>query len=238
MSAPSPRAETGGHRLVLFDIDGTLLSAGRAARESVLAALRDVYGWSGAADSHDFSGKTDPQIIRELITESVGDAECEARLVKALDVYLAELTRRLTPEAVVPKPGVGALLERLAGEPNGTLALLTGNLERGARIKLEPPGFNDYFPFGAFGSDSADRYTLPSVAVERARAHTGRTFTGKSIVIVGDSVHDVACGRTLGVRAVAVATGPTKPERLAAEKPDVLLDSFADVDRAAEAILG
>ena len=227
-----------GKRLVLFDIDGTLLSAGRAARESVLAALTEVYGWTGSGSSHDFSGKTDPQIIRELIRDSVGEDRCEAQLLRALDFYLAELEHRLTTEAVVPKPGVGSLLRRLAAEPGVTLALLTGNLERGARLKLEPPGFNGFFPFGAFGSDSADRYELPAIAVARARERTGHEFSGKSVVVVGDSVHDVGCGRALGVRAVAVATGPTSAERLAHEKPDVLLESFADVDRAAEAILG
>ncbi len=238
VKSTQPSFSSNGHRLVLFDIDGTLLSAGRAARESVLTALREVYGWSGSADSHDFSGKTDPQIIRELIVDAVGDARCEAQLARALDVYLEELSRRLTPEAVVAKPGVRELLERLAAEPGVTLALLTGNLEPGARLKLEPPGFNSYFPFGAFGSDSADRYELPAIAVARARERTGIDFSGKSIVVIGDSVHDVGCGKSLGVRTVAVATGPTPAERLAAQKPDVLFESFADVDRAAEAILG
>ena len=204
----------------------------------MLAALSRVYGWAGSADSHDFSGKTDPQIIRELIRESVGNERCEAQLVDALETYLEELTARLTPEAVVPKPGIPELLDRLSREPGVTLALLTGNLERGARIKLDPPGFNEYFPFGAYGSDSADRYELPAIAISRAEARTGRRFSGKSVVIVGDSVHDVGCGRSLGVRAVAVATGPTKVDRLAAEKPDALFESFADVDRALEAILG
>lgn len=230
-------SRSNGHRLVLFDIDGTLLSAGRAARESVLAALGRVYGWGGSGERHDFSGKTDPQIVRELIRDSVGDERCEAQLHLALEAYLEELTSRLTPEAVVPKPGVAELLVRLAAEPAVTLGLLTGNLERGARIKLEPPRFNGYFPFGAFGSDSANRYELPAIAVSRAAAHSGRRFEGKSIVIVGDSVHDVACGRTLGVRSVAVATGPTPADRLQAERPDVLLESFADVDRGLEAIL-
>lgn len=228
-----------GHRLVLFDIDGTILSAGRAARESVLAALDRVYGYGspGFAEKHDFSGKTDPQIIRELIAEAVGSERCEAQLAQALAAYLEELERRLTPEAIVPKPGIPELLARLAAEPRVTLALLTGNLERGARMKLEPPGFNAYFPFGAFGSDSADRYQLPAIAVERAADRTGRRFEGKSVVIVGDSIHDVACGRALGVRSVAVATGPTRRERLEAERPDALFDNFADVDRSVEAIL-
>lgn len=224
--------------LVLFDIDGTLLSAGRAARESVLAALADVYGWSGGnGHSHDFSGKTDPQIVRELVECDVGKELCEANLPRALERYLEEFARRLSPGSVIPKPGTGALLARLAAEPRVTLGLLTGNLERGARMKLEPPGFNRYFPFGAFGSDCEDRYRLPSIAVERAHALSGRRFSGKSIVIVGDSVHDVLCGRSLGVRSVAVATGPTPAARLAEQEPDALLESFADLEAACGAIL-
>lgn len=230
-------AATGSSLLVLFDIDGTLLSAGPAARESVLAALEAIYGWSGNGSSHDFSGKTDPQIVRELVEEVVGRERCEANLGRALDRYLEELSLRLSPELVVPKPGVPQLLARLAAEPRVTLGLLTGNLERGARMKLEPPGFNPYFSFGAFGSDCEDRYLLPALAVERARARCGRVFSSKAIVIVGDSVHDVACGRQLNVRSVAVATGPTSRDRLAAQAPDALLSSFADVEAGLEAIL-
>lgn len=226
-----------GHRLVLFDIDGTLISAGRAARESVMVALESVYGWSGEASMHDFSGKTDPQIVREIVAKVVGPDRCETELPRALARYLEEFSRRLTPDAVKPKPGIPVLLARLAREPRVTLGLLTGNLERGARMKLEPPDFNRYFPFGAFGSDSADRYCLPAVALERARALTGRNFRGKEIVIVGDSIHDVACGRSLGVRSVAVATGPTPAARLAEENPDALFADFSDEEASLKAIL-
>lgn len=223
--------------LVLFDVDGTLLSAGRAARESILAALSAVLGWEGSADGNDFSGKTDPQILRELVLDAVGTERFETALDTVLDRYLRELAVRLTPHAVRPKPGVPGLLERLEREPRVTLALLTGNIERGARMKLEPPGFNRFFPFGAFGNDSADRYRLPAIAVARARERTGRDFSGKSLVIIGDSVHDVACGRSLGARAIAVATGPTPAEKLAAERPDALFADFSDVEAAATAIL-
>ncbi len=226
-------------RLVLFDIDGTLLSAGKAARESVLAALAGVYGWEAAnGHSHDFSGKTDPQIVRELVEADVGRQKCEELLERALEAYLEEFSRRLSPETVVPKPGAAALLTRLGALPTVTMGLLTGNLERGARMKLEPAGFNRHFPFGAFGSDSEDRYRLPAIALERARAVSGRDFSGKEIVIVGDSVHDVLCGRSLGVRSVAVATGPTPAELLAAREPDALLEDFSDVEAAVKAILG
>jgi phosphoglycolate phosphatase-like HAD superfamily hydrolase len=224
-------------RLVLFDVDGTLLSAGRAARESILAALAEVLGWEGSSDGNDFSGKTDPQILRELVMDSVSRPRFDAALDSILDRYVEELSRRLSPEAVVVKPGVAALLDRLADEPRVTLGLLTGNIERGARLKLEPAGLNRYFPFGAFGDDSADRYCLPSIALARAREETGRDFDGPSVVIIGDSVHDVACGRSLGARAIAVATGPTPAEKLQAEWPDALFADFSDVEAAREAIL-
>jgi len=216
-------------RLVLFDVDGTLVSAGRVARESILAALSSVLGWEGSSDGNDFSGKTDPQILRELVLESVGAERFETALSDVLDRYVEELRQRLRPEAVVPKPGVPALLERLSAEPRVTLGLLTGNIERGARIKLEPPGFNRYFRFGAFGDDSPDRYCLPPIALARARASTGREFSAGSVVIIGDSVHDVACGRSLGARAIAVATGPTPAEKLSAERQHALFFDFFHV---------
>jgi phosphoglycolate phosphatase-like HAD superfamily hydrolase len=236
-------ASTNGHRLVLFDIDGTLLSAGKVARDSILRALETAFGWRGTSEhqnreKYDFSGKTDPQIVRELVLDDIGRERFDRGLVNALRVYLEELERGLVPGTVVPKPGISALLDRLAAEPGVTLGLLTGNLEPGARLKLAPPDYNRFFPFGAFGSDSADRYQLPRVAVDRALAHTGRRFAGKSIVIVGDSIHDVACGRDLGVRAVGVATGITSLERLAAEKPDALLADFSDTESAVRAVLG
>ncbi|MEP6994539.1 MAG: HAD hydrolase-like protein [Acidobacteriota bacterium] len=236
-------SDSNGHRLVLFDIDGTLISAGRVARDSILRALESAYAWKAGEEHqdrsrHDFSGKTDPQIVRDLVIDQLGAQRCDSDLPRALEMYLLELERQLEPASVVPKPGIPALLARLAAEPRVTLALLTGNLERGARLKLAPPDFNKYFPFGAFGSDSADRYQLPQIAVTRAREATGRVFAGKSIVIVGDSVHDVGCGRSLGVRSVAVATGITSPERLRAENPDALMVDFSDTERSLEAILG
>jgi phosphoglycolate phosphatase-like HAD superfamily hydrolase len=232
-----------GHRLVLFDIDGTLLSAGAVARDSILIALERAYDWRAEAPHrdrrrYDFSGKTDPQIVRELVSPAVGADRCEEGLPRALELYLAELERRLLPGTVALKPGIPELLRSLSEKKDVTLGLLTGNLERGARLKLEPPGLNRYFAFGAYGSDSADRYQLPALAVRRAREACGRSFAGKAVVIVGDSVHDVACGRSLGVRAVAVATGPTASEALAAEGPDELLSDFSDLEKSLVAILG
>jgi phosphoglycolate phosphatase-like HAD superfamily hydrolase len=226
-----------GRRLVLFDIDGTLLSAGRASRDALVNALRTVHPHPLDLDRYEFSGKTDPQIIRELLEGRLDGGLTPQLLSCALDLYLENLEREIRPENVKLKPGVEALLARLSTEPVVTLGLLTGNLERGARIKLEPVGFNRYFPFGAFGSDHHDRYCLPAIAVARARQATGIDFHGKSIVVVGDSIHDVGCGRSLGVKTIAVSTGLTTAAALARERPDHLFESFTQTGSVAEAIL-
>jgi len=223
--------------LVLFDIDGTLLSAGRASREALQEAFERTGVPDMTFDGYDFSGKTDPQIVRELLAGR-GAPPDDAGVGRVIDAYLESLETRIGPGSVVAKRGAAELLEALAARTDVTLALLTGNHERGARAKLGPVGFNPYFPFGAFGSDHADRYELPAIAIARARRVTGRDFHGKRVVVVGDSIHDVACGRAVGVKSVAVASGLTPTERLARENPDHLFPDFSDVPAVAEAILG
>jgi len=226
-------------RLVLFDIDGTLVSAGGVSSRAMADALDSVFGTRGAQPGYDYSGKTDPLIVRELMNGAgFSHEEIDRRMGDTLACYRDLLAASLRPEHVTPKPGMAALLSALAAEPSVVLALLTGNLEPCARLKLEPVHVNGHFGFGAFGSDHEDRHELPAVAVERALAATGLRFEGKSIVVVGDSVHDVRCGRSLGVRSVAVASGKTSPETLAAEGPDALLRDFSHTAASVAAILG
>jgi phosphoglycolate phosphatase-like HAD superfamily hydrolase len=225
-------------RLVLFDIDGTLLSAGGVFRRALSEALVEAFGTTGALEDYDFSGKTDPQIFRELMRGAgFSDAEIDRRMASALDGYRVRLEAFMRPEDVTAKAGVFPLLDRLAADTRACLGLLTGNLEACARVKLAPLGVNQRFPFGAYGSDHEDRHRLPAVAVERAFEATGHRFGGKSIVIVGDSIHDVRCGRRLGVRALAVASGRTTRAALAAESPDALFDDLADTAAVLRAIL-
>lgn len=225
--------------LVLFDIDGTLLSASGVSARALGEALLEIFGATGPMEGYDYSGKTDPLIVRELMTSAGFSTEEIGRAMAAvLGRYQERLTAVLRPEHVKPKPGVARLLTALEADERVTLGLLTGNLELCARLKLEPLGVNRHFAFGAYGSDHEDRRQLPAVAVERAYVSTGRRFEGKSIVVVGDSIHDVRCGRGLGVRAVAVASGKTPPDTLAAESPDALLPDFGDTASALRAILG
>lgn len=227
-------------RLVLFDIDGTLLSTSGAAARAFRRALESVFGTSGPRSGYSFAGRTDPRIARDLLRlAGVDGTTVEARLPEVWPRYEAELERELAVTTVEVFPGVPDLLDRLDARSDVVLGLLTGNVRAGARLKLHAAGIGmERFAVGAFGSDHADRPELPAVAAARAEARYGRRFTGKSVVIVGDTPHDVSCGEHLGVRTVAVATGTYPRAALAACAPDHLFDSLQEVDQVMDAILG
>jgi phosphoglycolate phosphatase-like HAD superfamily hydrolase len=225
-------------RLVLFDIDGTLITDGGAAREAFAEALTAVYGFDGDVGRYDFSGRTDPQIARMILRDSGWTEEAvDARLPSLWDHYLGGLARN-APGRVRALAGVEALLDRARADERLTIALLTGNIEPGARLKLGAIGLNEFFPFGAFGSDSPRREELPPVAVERAERASGQRFTGRDVVIIGDSIWDVRCGVPHGATTIAIASGKTAAEALQAEKPDHFFESAEDVDAILAAIAG
>ncbi len=225
--------------MLLFDIDGTLLHTRGVGRGAVTDALSDLCGRAITTDGVSFSGKTDPQIMREVLLLNGFDRSEAARLIDdALDAYASVMEARLEPEHVTVLPGVEALLERLGAAEGAHLALLTGNVERTGRLKLRAAGLDGYFPFGAFGSDHADRYQLPPYALRAAEAHTGRAFAGSDVVIIGDTEHDLCCGREIGARSVGVCTGRYGRDALSAHAPDVLLDDLSDADLFFERVLG
>jgi len=202
-------------RLLLFDVDSTLVSCGSQGRRVFQQALLDVFGTAGACDAYDFSGRTDSRIALDLLTGAgLSEEEVLAGLPRLQELYLTELDRVLHRDGMELLPGVLELLESLADRPDVTLGLLTGNWEAGARIKLSRFGLNRFFPFGAFGSDATDRDDLPPVALERAAEHTGQAFRPEEALIIGDSVHDVGCARAHGIPVLAVATGRTAAKEL------------------------
>jgi phosphoglycolate phosphatase-like HAD superfamily hydrolase len=227
-------------KLVLFDIDGTLLSASGAGRRALDRAMRDVYGTSGPIESYDFRGGTDPQIIRDLLGRAgfeepailAGEAAVYRRYAEVLEEEVGD------GRGVSVYPGVRELVETLAARDDVLVGLLTGNIEVGARIKLRPTGLWPFFRLGAYGSDHADRTRLPQVAASRAERLVGRVFLGPDTVIIGDTPRDIGCARAFGARAIAVATGWHSLEDLAAHRPDHAFADLSDQGTALDAMLG
>jgi phosphoglycolate phosphatase-like HAD superfamily hydrolase len=218
--------------LFLFDIDGTLLSL-QLGRSRVLFArmLKDIFG----VDTPDismpsFAGMTDLQILREL-SEALGISfeETRARLPEIWQTMLRYFREYCTPEHINLMPGIKSLVPRLAGDNRVQLALLTGNFRENAYLKLSSWGLEEYFPFGAFGSDRDSRNELPPLAIERANDHAGgEIFGSHNTLIIGDSPRDIECARENKLPVAAVATGTFNREQLEAYSPDMLFDDFRD----------
>lgn len=198
-------------RLVLFDIDGTLLTSKSAGRRALRAAFEEEYEDLAFFDGVRLDGKTDPQIVAELHTAAgFPERVTPDNIARLLERYVAHLEVVIaeTGDQVRPCPGVPELLDALAGCADVVTGLLTGNVVPGARLKLGAAGIDfGRFALGAFGSDSAHRADLPPIAAARARYYFGRAPHGAEVVIIGDTPADVACGAGINARAVAVATG-------------------------------
>jgi len=219
-------------RLFLFDVDGTLVRLEGAGRRAVEAAFGAVFSIPSPQEVFApirFDGNTDRAILQEAATRAAVplerlDAErsrFEAEYVRTL----AGIVQRLGRQCVLP--GVETLLAKLT-EAGDSVGLLTGNSEVGARAKLAPFDLNRFFPTGAFGSDHEDRVVLAALARERLEAHGGRQFTPEQVHVIGDSIMDVRAGRAHGFRTIAVLTGWTDRESLAAESPDLLLTTLQE----------
>jgi phosphoglycolate phosphatase-like HAD superfamily hydrolase len=227
-------------RLVLFDIDGTLLTTDGAPRRAFHRAMLEVYGTAGPIATHRFDGKTDPQIARELLElAGLPSPRIDRGLSPLWIAYLRELSNEFAHPGhrTTVLPGILRLLDVLEPHDDVVLGLLTGNIERGAALKLESAGIRTRFRVGAFGSDHERRDHLPPVAVDRARDVTGRTFERRDIVIIGDTPSDVTCGGALGVRAIGVATGRHDANELRAAGADSVFIDLTDTAAVVDAIL-
>lgn len=228
-------------RLVLFDIDGTLMLSAGAGRRAILAALEEHVADLTPLRRVRFDGKTDPQIVAELLAAG-GDPEPAepVRVARVLERYVALLERELTgpDHGAHPMPGVPEILDFLQGHEAAVLGLVTGNVAPGARLKLAAARIDpEQFVVGAFGSDHARRAELPPIAARRAEPFFGRVPTGTEVIIIGDTPEDVCCAESIGARTVAVATGSYSAETLALAGADIVLPDLSDVPRSLEAIL-
>lgn len=226
-------------KLVLFDIDGTILWTDGAGRRAMEAALCATYGVAGDP-AYRYDGKTDRQIAREQMRAAgVPDAVIDAGIDTLFSTYLGNLERELraAPDAALLLDGVAAALDAVEARAEAVMGLLTGNVAGGAARKLGAVGVPvERFRVNAFGCDHEHRPALPGIAQRRAFEQLGTQVPGEDIVIIGDTPADIACGRPIGARAIAVATGRYSVDDLAAHAPHAVLPDLRDTGRVLEAI--
>jgi len=225
-------------RLALFDIDGTLLREGIAPKLAFARALRETFDTTGPISGFRFAGMTDPQCVAEIMRMAgIADDVIQERRDACLERYVTHLRVEMrNHDGAKLFPGVKELLDRLCGREDVLVGLLTGNVQPGAMLKLDRFKLGDYFRFGAFGDDHEDRCELARIALEKAGRITGRPVRGDQATVIGDTPRDVACARAIGARAVIVATGLVARDELEKAKPDILLESFEDVEGTLQAI--
>ena len=225
-------------RLVLFDLDGTLLWTNGAGRRAIHRALVDVLGTAGPIDTFRFDGRTDGEIVQRL-AEGAGLAWDDALVRRALGRYVEFLVDELAKptQRTTVYPGVLDLLAALEARSDCVMGLLTGNVRDGARLKLASGGIAiERFRVGAFGSDSAHRPDLPAVAQRRAREALGLDVRGGDMVIVGDTPADVTCGDGIGARSIGVATGSFSVQQLLEAGADAAFPTLAETAEVLDAV--
>jgi phosphoglycolate phosphatase-like HAD superfamily hydrolase len=224
-------------KLILFDIDGTLVLTGGAGGRAMARAFEDVFGLQHGMASISMAGRTDAWIVAQMaanhglpFTEDVFD-----RFHQAYIGFLQEEIHKPGPQKGV-LPGVRAVLEALKSHNGAHLALLTGNFERGAQIKLEYFDLWRYFGAGAFGDRTHDRNSLLETALARVAAVGGPSVTPADTVVVGDTPLDVAVAVAGGARSLAVATGSYSVEALRESGADVVIEDLMDIEAVLEGL--
>lgn len=230
-------------RLVLFDVDGTLLDAGGSGRWAMTKAFERVFGLPDAEPftrQVRFDGMTDPAILRAIAGHAaVSESDLERGRGRLEIEFLSLLERRLeeTPGRRA-LPGVVDLLDRLAGVNGACVGLATGNIEKGARLKLASVGLSDYFEMGGFGDDAPDRAGIGRVARERFEKRLDRSIDSEEVLLVGDSPEDIRAARANGFRVLAVGTGWVEHSALHEAEPDLFVEDLADYGSLMQFIFG
>jgi phosphoglycolate phosphatase len=226
-------------RLILFDIDGTLIHSSGVGRAAMASAMQELFGTTGSLESYPFSGKTDSRIIRDLLVEAgIPESEVDNKLESLYELMAQKGRTLFVKNGIKPCPGVPELLAALKSSSSVFIGLLTGNVSQTAPLKLAAAGIDPGdFLVGAYGSDASERNELPEIAWDRAAGITGHNFDGGKTVIVGDTPADIVCAKESGSTSVAVATGHHSTEDLKELEPDFLFESLRDTENVLEILL-
>ena len=222
-------------KLLLFDIDGTLITSGGAGEHALRLGIKDRFGIDEDFRGIEIAGRTDSGIARQFFAKHALP-DTPGNTASFFEAYLDHLAVLLPKKDGRLLPGILPLLDALAARGDVVIALLTGNLARGAELKLTHYGVWDYFEFGAYADDHHDRNQLGHVARTRAGERHGIEFPAERIYILGDTPHDIACARAIGAKAVAIATGQYTHAELAPHAPDFLFDDLSDVPAVVAAL--
>ena len=216
-------------KLLLWDIDGTLVCTGKAGVTALLRAIKEKTGGEGSLEKIDYMGRTDLFIARQIL-EHYGHPITSESLHAFTECYLKHLASEL-PRATDGRllPGVLDALNAVKKHKGIAQGLLTGNLVKGARLKLDHYSVWHYFEFGAFADDSHIRNELGPYALQRAKDRHGRDFLPADVFIIGDTPHDIACAKAIGANSIAVATGNFTKEDLLKHEPTAFFDDLSDL---------
>jgi phosphoglycolate phosphatase len=217
-------------KLLLFDVDQTLISTGGAGIRALNRAFQKLYAVENAMEGILPHGKTDPGIIREILhshpVPSFNDG-FPTSMTAVVDLYLEFLDNEIdSTSSYKILPGIEGLLNSLSGRSDIAIGLATGNVEAGARIKLERGNLNRYFPFGGFGSDSENRTELVRHGAQRAAAYMGYQPDAGNVFVIGDTPRDILAGREAGFLTIGVATGKYSKEELNESGATVVISDF------------
>lgn len=217
-------------KLLLFDIDGTLLHSKGASREAKAEAMEAVFGTAGTVRTHSFGGKTDWQILREVLEpHGITGLQIGQKMPLFERTFAANMARIIGNFDVQTLPGAKELVTYLHQRDDILLGIVTGNTSQTAPIKLKAAGYDPtMFVVGAFGSEADDRNELPRLALDRAIGYTRHEIAVRDVIIIGDTVMDVLAARAIGAVAVSVFTGFEDRDKLIAAKPDYLLNDLSN----------
>jgi len=218
-------------RILLFDIDGTLLYGGGVGREAINQSFQSLFGVAEAFEGISAVGKVDPGLLQECAKKALGRDLNQTEYLNLVSTYIENFEKYIsTKNTIQLLPGVEQLLEALSRVENVMVGNQTGNFHATAQLKLIGGGIDQFFQFGGYGCDADDRAVICGLAVERAKSLLGDNSKEAELVLIGDSPNDMLAGKAIGARTLGVMTGGVSPKLLREHGADLIQEDLSDLE--------